>query len=86
MDQNSGSYRICFIFESGGMSCRGIRKFGGVIGLFGTRRFGRSDEMVEDIKVLAWRWVLSRLNFPVCLESARLSGAVMVVLGLLCGW
>lgn len=25
------------------------------------------DDMVEDIKVLAWRWVLSRLKLPVCL-------------------
>lgn len=25
------------------------------------------DEVVEAIKVLAWRWVLSRLNLPVCL-------------------
>jgi hypothetical protein len=34
--------------------------------IFNNSPFG-IDEMVEDIKVLAWRWVLSRVNFPVSL-------------------
>lgn len=25
------------------------------------------DEVVEVVKVLAWRWVLERMNIPVCL-------------------
>lgn len=25
------------------------------------------DELVEAIKVLAWRWVLNRLNLPACM-------------------
>ena len=61
----------------------GIRILKRVVGLFGFQPYGccgksgmrrfsmgeifEVDEIVEEIKVMSWRWLLSRTNIPVCL-------------------